>query len=289
MFFCRPRRMPRLAFASLILFPFLFAGEKVFKSTLEISDHAATHSPQLLQAKWELAALAGVRKQSILGINPVLSGDLGYKEIKNGSGTTTGQGLYYGAGLDFNFEFPSKPIFRKAVAEKNISLASNALVQLEKEVRSRAVGGLWRVESLRKSLRELTRVRDRHESLIRAFAGKASSGSVSILETLSLETGGLEWDEKVRQTAVTLAENESRLGALLGLPGEAVIRLETNLVEAAFPDWSEIKLPASTNGLESRHLAYLNKKILHEAAKLQTRLAWAEGVGKRHLLSKNYK
>ncbi|MBL8993999.1 MAG: TolC family protein, partial [Spirochaetia bacterium] len=278
MFFHHFRRVPSAILALFVFFTPLVAEEKVFRSTSEIAEYAASHAPELIQARLELEALSGAKKQSVLGINPVLSGDLGYKEIKNSSGTTTGQGLYYGAGLDFNFEFPSKPIFRKAVAEKNLFLASNALRQMEKEVRSRSVGGLCRLESLRKSLREMSRVRERHESLIRAFAGKASSGPISLLEAMSLETGGLEWDERIRQTAFLLARAESEIGALLGLNGDAAVRLETTLPEAAFPDWSEADLSAFASDTANHHVPYWVKKILHESAKLQTRLARAEGA-----------
>ena len=202
-------------------------------STADLVAQAMAHNPELRFYKAEIAAAKGGRRTAGQIANPELSFDLGHKKIKEISGDIEGAGEVWKAQILQTLDFPSRIALRKAIADRDISLAELGLAQyraqLSNEVRARAGD----VTLLRRKETAAREVRKRFEELVNVLVQR-DTGSISAkLERRIMEASLLTSDRALTDAATEASGATAALNVLCGSAPDAALDLDGKV--ASFP------------------------------------------------------
>lgn len=204
-------------------------------------DFALRNNAELKFYEAALAAAKGQRTQAGLWKNPEFEGELGTRRTKDSSSSLQGEGFTRGFSITQTFEFPGKGSLRKAIANKDVEIATLALQQfrlaLAGQIRSLACRHLM-ATARAESAEEIS---ERSSGLIDLLKQRPGTGPAQLLELRIIEASLLELKKEAKEAAQEKEETQLELASLLGLPGSSTFTI-TKAPSPVFPDLDSHKL-----------------------------------------------
>ena len=113
------------------------SGTNVFKEEDFVAE-VLRRNPEVKFYEAEIAAARGERRAAGTFANPELNGDVGHKRASDAAGTLAGEGVAWSVGLSQSFEWPGRLGLRKAIANRQISMAELGLEKFKASLAARA-------------------------------------------------------------------------------------------------------------------------------------------------------
>lgn len=198
----------------------LTARDSTAVTSSDLVVEALQKNPEVRFYEAEIAAARGGRQTAGQLANPELSTELGGMSLAQAK-----EGLVWRASILQVFDFPGRMSLRKAIADRDITLAELGLQQfrsqLANEVRARAgdVLLLKRKEDAARSVRE------RLESLIEVLVQRDTGSVSALLERRILEATLLTSDRTLTDASKQVREATTTLAVLCGRGPDQPIRL----------------------------------------------------------------
>jgi len=214
--------------------PILTARASTAVTSGDLVAEALKKNPEVRFYEAEIAAARGGHQNAGQYANPELSTEFGGMSLAGQK-----EGLVWRATIMQTFDFPGRMSLRKAIADRDITLAELGLLQfksqLSNEVRSRAgdVLLLKRKEDAARSVRE------RLESLIGVLVQRDSGSVSALLERRILEATLLTIDRVLTNATKQVREAMASLAVLCGRGPDQAIQLSG--VVTNFPDAAQLE------------------------------------------------
>jgi cobalt-zinc-cadmium efflux system outer membrane protein len=206
------------------------AGAALFTATIDqLTQLGLRQNAKLKMYEAELAAAKGERTQAGLWKNPEFSGEYGSRRVSDSTGNLQSDGYTRNFSVMQTFEFPGKASLRKAIAGKNIRLAELGLRQfrkaLEGKIRSLALQHLAATANATAA----AEVSERCTALIKLLRERPLAGVPQLLELRVIEGNLSELQQSAKEFAQAREETRLELNALLGLPANQPLAVQTEL------------------------------------------------------------
>jgi outer membrane protein, heavy metal efflux system len=179
---------------------------------------ALEKNPELNFYAAGIAAAKGAVKTAGTIRNPELNTQAGYKNARDKSGDTLGEGAAWSLSVNQAFEYPGRIALRKAIAKGDVELAELHFKQfrltLAARVRTLAYGILIAQERSA-AARE---VADRFQALTDVLAQREPAGVTPLLETRIIDANTLSLRRQEREAALAGKTATAELNQLRGQP-----------------------------------------------------------------------
>ena len=177
---------------------------------------ALEKNPELNFYAAEIVAAKGGLKKAGTRRNPELNAQAGYKNTRDKSGATLGDGAAWSLSVQQEFEYPGRIAFRKAIASGDVELAELHLGQfrlvLAARVRTLAYGFLIAQEKLA-ATRE---VANRFQGLADVLSQRQPAGVTPLLEARIIDANTLTFRRQEREAALAGKTAVAELNQLRG-------------------------------------------------------------------------
>ncbi len=208
------------------------ASESQIRPETLVSE-ALGRNPEIQIYAAEIEVAHGGRLTANQFANPTLNMEPGHMSVKNQNGTSAGEGLVWRASVTQVFDFPGRTALRKALADRDISLAELGLsqfkAQLTNEVRARA-GDIYFLQRKEEAARS---VRERLSALIEVLVQRDPGTVSALLERRILEATLLTSDRTLTDASKMAREASATLAVLCGRSPDAPLKLSGRLT--SFP------------------------------------------------------
>jgi cobalt-zinc-cadmium efflux system outer membrane protein len=191
----------------------------------ELVREALLKNPELNFYRAEIAAAKGTLKTAGTIRNPELSTQAGYKNTRDNSSGSSGEGGSFALSANQTFEYPGRIALRKAVAEGDIHLAELHLAQFRIALGARIralVNGVFVAQERLTVVRE---VANRFKGLSNVLAQRQPTGVTSELETRIIEGNALTLRRQEREAELAAKIPLAQLNQLRGQPVSASLQL----------------------------------------------------------------
>jgi len=196
---------------------------------------ALRNNPELRFYSAEIAAAGGGLKTAGTIRNPELNTHAGYKNARDNSGGSSGDGETFALSVNQTFEYPGRIALRKTIAQGDIVLAELHLAQFRAALGARVralVCGMLIAQERAVTQRE---VAERFETLSDVLTKRGPAGVTPILEMRIIEANALTLRRKEREAALAAKTPVAQLNQLRGKPVTAPLRLGDTGVELIAP------------------------------------------------------
>jgi cobalt-zinc-cadmium efflux system outer membrane protein len=210
----------------------------------ELVREALTRNPELNFYTAEIAAARGAWKTAGTMRNPELNTQAGYKNTRDNSSGSSGEGGTFALSANQTFEYPGRIALRKAVAEGDIYLAELHLAQFRIALGARVRALVYGVFLAQERLTAVREVADRFEGLSNVLAQREPVGVTSELEARIIEGNALTLRRQEREAELAAKIPLAQLNQLRGQPVNAALPLPPARVALA-------ELPALPRLLQS--------------------------------------
>lgn len=222
-------------FIPFILFPALLMAEPPPRASIELNSlvaQALAENPELKHYEAEIDSAKGERKAAGAWENPEIGGDLGRKRVRGGDAAA--EGAAWAVSAQQTFEWPGRVSLRKAIADRQVQLATAGLEQfraaLAAEVRRRGFA-LFTAQRRAEAAREVSA---RGEELVATLVQREPAGVAPLLETRAIEASVIKLR---RDASEAVQEAQSALFELNQLRGQPIqMSLTIADVSLSFPD-----------------------------------------------------
>ena len=186
---------------------------------------ALERNPELNFYAAGIAAAKGGLKTAGTIRNPEFNAQAGYKNARDESGGTSGDGAAWSVSLNQTFEYPGRIALRKAIAQGDIGLAElhfeqfrlilaarvrtlayNIVIAQEKSVATREIGG-------------------RFQALTNVLAQREPAGVTPVLEARIIDANALTLQRQERETGLAVKTAVAELNQLRGRPVTAALEI----------------------------------------------------------------
>jgi cobalt-zinc-cadmium efflux system outer membrane protein len=219
----------------------------------------------------EIAAAKGALKTAGTRRNPELNTQAGYKNARDNSGGTSGEGAAFAMAINQTLEYPGRIALRKAIAIGDIELAELHLSQFQATLVARVRGLVYGMFIAQEKLTTVREIAGRFEALSNVLGQREPAGTTAILETRIIEGNALALRRQERESALAAKIPIVQLNQLCGRPVTTPLQVSGARVVFA-------ELPP---------LATLLNRADSEAFEIRVRQAEAAQQGFRVSLSKN--
>jgi len=213
---------------------------------------ALAKNPELGFYAAAIAAAKGGLKSAGTIRNPEFDTQGGYKNTRDKSGDTLGEGGTWSVSIQQTLEYPGRIALRKAIAQGDVDLAALHLehfrLTLAARVRSLAYSALI-AEEKSTAAREVT---DRLENLTKVLGQREPAGVMPILETRIIEASTLILRRQQREAALAIQTALAELNQLRGQPADAPLRLSGRDFEFRSKPLPALLQAARANAFEIR-------------------------------------
>jgi cobalt-zinc-cadmium efflux system outer membrane protein len=189
-------------------------------------------NPELHFYEQEIAVARGDRRTAGTWPNPDLSSQIGGKSYNSLGGKYLGTGPVWSVSLTQTFEFPGRVSLRKAIADKQITLAQLGLEQFRVSLRNQIETLCYRLLAAQDRAAAATEVAQRFRDLISVLILREPAGPTPLIEMRILEGSAATFNHRATQALIELQSAQFELNLLRGvavnLPVE-VARQNVNL------------------------------------------------------------
>jgi cobalt-zinc-cadmium efflux system outer membrane protein len=214
---------------------------------------ALARNPELNVYRAEIAAAKGGLKTAATIRNPELSTHAGYKNARDNSGASSGEGGTFALSASQSFEYPGRIALRKAVAKGDIQLAELHLAQFRVTLAARVRALVYGVFIAQEKVTTVREVADRFEELSNVLAQREPAGATPILEARIIEANGLTLRRQEREAALAAKTPLVQLNQLRGKAVTAPLKLTgTRVVFTEPPLLVRLLDNAASNAFEIR-------------------------------------
>jgi cobalt-zinc-cadmium efflux system outer membrane protein len=228
------------------------SAESAIHLTAEsLVNEAIARNPEIRFYQAEIEAARGGRVTAGQYANPDLNLEAGSMRVNDLDGRRLGDGLVWRASITQVFDFPGRMALRKAIAERDITLAELGLeqyqAQLANEVRARAgdVVLLKRKEDAARSVRE------RLVALVEVLVQRDPGTVSALLERRILEATLLTSDRSLTDAVKQSREANAQLAVLCGRPPDQSLHIVDALTEfPSLPSLEKLKQQAAETNFD---------------------------------------
>ena len=218
----------------------LQAAESQSELTIdELVRKASRENPELNFYRAEIAVAKGGLKTAGTRRNPELSLQAGYKNTRDKSGSTLGNGATWALSVNQSFEYPGRIALRKAVAEGDVRLAELHLEQFRVALAARVRALASTITVAREKSAAAREVADRFRSLSEILSQRQPAGVTPLLEMRIIDANTVTLGRQEREAELAERTAIAELNQLRGQPASAPLQVAS----AAFA-FSQVSLPA---------------------------------------------
>jgi outer membrane protein, heavy metal efflux system len=204
------------------------------------------HNPELQFYTAEIAAAKGEHRTAGTLANPEASGTLGHKRV-----SAAGEGLVWSVSLQQPFEWPGRIPLRKAIANRQITLAELGFAQFRAALAGRARTLAYSLFAAQQKAAATREVADRFQALREVLVQRDPAGVTPLLETRVIEATEISLHHQASEAAVEMQAALLELNQLRGQPWEQSLRITpSNLAFTSAPEAEALLAAARTNNFE---------------------------------------
>jgi cobalt-zinc-cadmium efflux system outer membrane protein len=192
---------------------------------------ALSENPEIKIYEAEIAAARGARRKAGEWRNPELSTELGAKRTL-GDGLDAA-GLVWAASVQQTFDWPGRASLRKAIANRQVTLAEQGLEQFRQSLAAAVRRQAAAVAAAQKREKAAGDVARRAEELIATLVQREPAGVAPLLEMRAVEAATLSLARRHTEAAKEAATARLALNQLRGRPLAEPVSIATEAV--AFP------------------------------------------------------
>jgi cobalt-zinc-cadmium efflux system outer membrane protein len=187
------------------------------RSIASLVEEAYQKNPELHFYEQEIAVAQGDRRTAGTWPNPDLSGQIGGKSYNSLGGRYLGTGSVWSVSLTQTFEFPGRVGLRKAIADKQITLAQLGLEQFRVSLRNRIEMLCYRLLAAQDRAAAATEVAKRFRELISVLVLREPAGPTPLIELRILEGNAATFNHRATQALIELQSAQFELNLLRGV------------------------------------------------------------------------
>ena len=184
---------------------------------------ALANNPELKFYAAEIAAAKGTLKTARTMRNPELNTEAGYKNTRDNSGASSGEGATWSVAVNQMFEYPGRIALRKAIARGDIHLAELHLQQFQLTLAARVRTLAYSVSIAQERSMAAREVADRFQALNDVLAQRPVAGVTPLLETRIIDANTLNFRRQERETELAAKTAAAELNQLCGRPATAAL------------------------------------------------------------------
>jgi outer membrane protein, heavy metal efflux system len=186
---------------------------------------ALEKNPELNFYAAEIAAAKGGLKTAGTIRNPELNTQAGYKNARDKSGHTLGDGATWSLSVQQTFEYPGRVALRKAIAKGDVDLAELHFEQFRVALAARVRTLAYSVVIGQEKSAAAREIADRFQGLTDVLARREPAGVTPLLETRIIEANALALRRQEREAAVAVKTAVTELNQLCGRPVTAPLEI----------------------------------------------------------------
>jgi cobalt-zinc-cadmium efflux system outer membrane protein len=228
------------------------SGTNVFKQEDFVAE-VLRRNPEVQFYEAEIAATKGERKAAGTLANPELNGNVGHKRAHDTAGTLAGEGVAWSVGLAQTFDWPGRLGLRKAIANRQISMAELGLEKFKASLAARARTVAFASYAAREKETAANEVARRVQALREVVVQRDPAGVTPLLEMRILEANALTAERKAVEAALEAQSANLELNMLRGERADAKVQINAGQQQfSAQPAFEELLTAARTNSYELR-------------------------------------
>jgi outer membrane protein, heavy metal efflux system len=213
---------------------------------------ALAQNPELNFYTAEIAAAKGSLKTAGTIRNPEVNTDAGYKNTRDKSGNTLGDGATWSISVQQAFEYPGRIALRKAIAQHDVDLAALHLEQFRLTLAARVRSLAYSVIIAEQKSAAAREVSQRLEDLNNVLAHREPAGVTPILETRIIEATALTLQRQEREAALAVTTTLAELNQLRGHAASAPLRVSRSGFEFTSSSLPTLLAAARINAFDIR-------------------------------------
>jgi cobalt-zinc-cadmium efflux system outer membrane protein len=195
---------------------------------------ALANNPELKFYAAEIAAAKGMLKTAGTIRNPELNTEAGYKNTRDNSGGSSGQGATWSISVNQTFEYPGRIALRKAIATGDVNLAELHLQQFRLTLAARVRTLAYSISIAEERSVAAREVADRFQGLSDVLAQRPPAGVTPLLEARIIDANTLNFRRQEHEAVLAAKTTAAELNQLCGRPADATLQLsagELNLLK----------------------------------------------------------
>jgi len=215
-------------FSVSLIFPALLAFSAAAREPLSpaaLVREALERNPELNFYAAGIAAAKGGLKTAGTIRNPEFNAQAGYKNARDESGGTSGDGAAWSVSLNQTFEYPGRIALRKAIAQGDIGLAELHFEQFRLTLAARVRTLAYTVVIAQERSVATREIADRFQALTDVLVQREPAGVTPILEARIIDANMLTLRRQERETGLGVKTAVAELNQLRGRPATAALEI----------------------------------------------------------------
>jgi cobalt-zinc-cadmium efflux system outer membrane protein len=230
----------------------------------QLIGEAQANNPELNYYRAEIKAARGERRTAGEWANPEVTTDAGAKIVNDSNGNSLGQGASWSISAAQTFEYPGRVSLRKAIANRQISVAEIGLEGFKAALAARVRALALRVIVTQEKAAVARKVSDRFQELISVLSQRATAGVAPLLDTRLIEANAIALNRRTAENARDLQRAVYEINQLRGSPIEAALQIaKSDLGFPPLPPLAALLSSARSNSYDIRtHMVELGQRGL---------------------------
>src|SRR6476661_7700495 len=215
-------------FSVSFIFPALLAFSAAAREPLSpaaLVREALERNPELNFYTAGIAAAKGGLKTAGTIRNPEFNAQAGYKDARDESGGTSGNGAAWSVSLNQTFESPGRIALRKAIAQGDIELAELHFAQFQLTLAARVRTLAYSIVIAQKRSAATREIADRFQALTDVLAQREPAGVTPVLEARIIDANALTLRRQEREAGVAVKNAVVELNQLRWRPVTAPLAI----------------------------------------------------------------
>jgi len=159
--------------------------------------------------------------------NPEFNAQAGYKNARDESGGTSGDGAAWSVSLNQTFEYPGRIALRKAIAQGDIGLAELHFEQFRLILAARVRTLAYNIVIMQERSAATREIADRFQALTDVLAQREPAGVTPVLEARIIDANTLTLRRQEREAGVAVKTAVAELNHLRGHPVTAPLQISS--------------------------------------------------------------
>jgi outer membrane protein, heavy metal efflux system len=186
---------------------------------------ALEKNPELNFYVAELAAAKGGLKTAGTRRNPEFNAQAGYKNTRDRSDETLGDGAAFSISVQQTFEYPGRIALRKAIAQGDVELAELHLERFRATLAARVRTLAYSIVIAQEKSVATREIGDRFQALTNVLAQREPAGVTPVLEARIIDANALTLQRQEREIGLAVKTAVAELNQLRGRPVTAALEI----------------------------------------------------------------
>lgn len=208
-----------LAASLLLSWGHMVAADRAAKTFTPdaIASEVLAKNPEVSFYEAEIAAAKGERRTAGTYANPELNTEIGGKTARDrASGGLLGEGMAWSVSVQQTFEWPGRMALRKAIANKQITLAELGQEKFKTALAAQARMLALKLFVAQEKARVATEVADRFHALLEVLVQRETAGVTPLLEQRILEANSVTLQRRASESRLSAKAAMYELNQLRG-------------------------------------------------------------------------